>query len=174
MFEILELAGTPRSSIRLQTQRGTDIDNEQAAPPDDRRMRVFERLVATHFGWTVRKPPCGVYNCAGHVWASRRTAVYEQKWYDLILEEDGYRMLQGGESPVIGDLALYRLTTGEILHVGLIMEIRRLSGDSTGSSASFPWALSKWDDASGEVLHHFRDVPYAEQDYTVSFWTDRP
>lgn len=137
---------------------------------------MFERLVSAHPGWEIRKRACGVYNCFGHVWASRRTAVYEESEVERILADDGYRVLASAETPLQGDLALYALVAGgDLLHVGLVVELRRISssgGSPLGHGA--PWVLSKWNDVSGEVVHHVNDVPFPADEFSVAFWTDRP
>src|ERR1035438_4083772 len=106
----------------------------------------------------VRRPPTGMYTCAGHVWASRRTGLYETSDYETILNEDGYRTLRENELPRPGDLVLYRLEgPDEILHVGEIVEMCSLV---PGGAPSIPRVLSKVDATSGEVLHAVENVPY--------------
>ena len=125
--------------------------------------------------WVERKPPSGTYNCAGHVWACRRTAIYDdlENQVETIFKDDSYRLFkQGGEALSIGDLVVYwDRTSGKklFLHVGVIAEIRMLAG----SVKQVPWVLSKWDDTSGEVLHNCWRHPF-EPPVDVEFWTDRP
>jgi len=176
MFELPHLAGSPASGIVLETRLRRRIRNSQAPDPDARATAIFRRLLASHRGWELRKPESGIYNCFGHVWASRRTAVYDQPGVEDILLDDGYRRLSSNESPVQGDIGIYYDSAGtSVLHVGLVSDLRRISS-STGAEVGAPvaWLLSKWNDASGEVLHHFRDVPWADGDFTLAFWTDRP
>ena len=119
-----------------------------------------------------RKPACGVYNCAGLAWASRRTAIYDDVDWDLIFAEDGYRKLSAGENPFLGDLVVYREKDIGYLHVGVIVEC-----ESRVGGLLIPRVLSKWDDASGEYIHWFNDAPfYHEKDYVVQleYWSDRP
>lgn len=175
MFEFLKLSGSSEKGIEVQTKRGTSIPNLQAPPPDARTIQVFQALLHKHRQWVLRKEACGLYNCAGHVWASRRTAIYDQPSFELILREDDYRVLLSGEAPHHGDLVLYRIAgNGNILHVGVVSELRELTvpGSLPDSATRIPWILSKWNDTTGEVLHHYRDVPWSE--YEVFFWTDRP
>lgn len=176
MLEFLRFGGSSERRIALQTRLASPIPNSQAPEPDSQSIAVFQRLLSKHPGWSLRKPPCGIYNCAGQVWASRRTAIYEQEWYERILQDDGYRRLGVGEEPSHTDLAIYLMTdTGNILHVGIVTELRQLVQFGTSrSSQEIPWILSKWNDASGEVLHHFNDVPYEKNVWEVCFWTDRP
>ena len=76
--------------------------------------------------WRERKPATGVYNCAGHVWASRRTAILKPESWQVILKEDGYRCFACPETPVAGDLVLYAgRDVGEYIHAGMIMDMRK-------------------------------------------------
>jgi hypothetical protein len=177
MFESALLLGTTERSIVVQTHRGRDIQNSIEPPVGDAERRKYERLLQ-QFGqnWVRRKPATGVYNCAGHVWASRRTSIFEESEYEAILKDDGYRQLEEGERPLVGDLVLYRDQDARIgfLHVGIIVELRP---GITAESPRIPWVLSKWDSASGEVLHqltdagHFYRAPFAP---VAEYWTERP
>lgn len=171
MFELLRLGGTPERSIVVETRLRTSIPNSQAPEPDDRLRRVFARLVASHPAWEVRRAACGVYNCFGHVWAGRRTAIYEPSGVNAILGDDGYRKLAPSEAPFPGDIALYLTADGNILHAAEVVEIRRLS-TPVGLGSGTPYALSKLNDSTGEVLHHLKDVPW--EDANVEIWTERP
>lgn len=177
MFELPHLAGSRERGIEVQTRLAARIPNSQALEPDSQSVAVFERLLEKHPNWILRKRPCGIYNCAGHAWASRRTAIYEQKWYERILQDDGYRRIGVSEEPSHSDLAIYFiLGSRQIMHVGIVTELRWVehSGSSSSAGQRIPWVLSKWNDASGEVLHHVNDVPFGEGNWEVSFWTDRP
>ena len=116
--------------------------------------------------------PQGVYNCAGHVWASRRTAIYAESEWQKIYEQDGYRELRSDEDPQIGDLAIYLSETAGFLHVGTIINLAPPIGQG---GSPIPEILSKWDDTSGEFLHFAPDVPFAISipDWQISYWTDR-
>lgn len=174
MFETVRLLGSDETELALQTRRSRQIRNAQAAEVvTDKAREVFARLSANHGRWEPRKPACGVYNCSGHVWASRRTAIYEESEIEKILADDGYRALRD-ERPTISDLVLYYVNN-TLYHVGVVFEFRRLDvivelGDTREVDAA-PWVLSKWNDSSGEVLHHVNDVPWA--DCEVKFITDR-
>ena len=42
-------------------------------------------------------------------------------------------------------------------------------------SEPIPWAVSKWADWTGEVLHSVHDHPYQETfGAAIQYWTDRP
>lgn len=175
MFQLLKLGGTPESGIALATRGGTPIPNCQAPNISSASIRKFRRLLQNHNLWHERKPPCGLYNCFGHVWASRRTAIYEQTAVELIFREDRYRPLRSNESPECGDVVLY-CCSGQhrsILHVGLVCELRRLISANMQVGLPIPWVLSKWDDSSGEVLHQFNDIPWKQNEVTIAFLTER-
>src|SRR5262245_55764449 len=162
MLELLRLAGSPQKSIRLQTRAGTDVENDQAAPPDERMVRIADALAAKHPFWSRRRPHFGIYNCAGHVWANRRTSVREARWWNVILKDDGYRRIDEREI-MPGDAAIYTVPGGTFLHVGLVMELRPFSGSTSG--AVVPLILSKWNDSIGEFLHRPKDVPDSFEPY---------
>jgi|CZKU01.1.fsa_nt_gi hypothetical protein len=158
LFGGVHLFGTPMGSLGLETRGRTPIRNTVGLDAVAwGQQQKFAGMVRT-FGWVVRRPPTGMYNCAGHVWASRRTGLYETSDYETILNEDGYRTLRENELPRPGDLVLYRLEgTDEILHVGEIVEMCSLV---PGGAPSIPRVLSKVDATSGEVLHAVENVPY--------------
>lgn len=58
---------------------------------------------------------------------------------------------------------------GSLYHVGMVFEFREV--EATGRLKA-PWVLSKWDDVSGEVLHFWMDVPWANP--RTVFQTERP
>ena len=174
MFEIVKLGGSRESGIALETRKRTPLRNSQAPEVDQTAIQKFQRLLQRYTGWELRKTACGLYNCFGLVWASRRTAIYDEPAVKNILQDDGYRELQNNESPSPGDVALYYdAQRKSILHVGLICELRQLYAGSEESRQRIPWILSKWNDTSGEVLHHFNEVPWQPNDFTVAFWTER-
>ncbi len=125
------------------------------------------------------------YNCAGHVWASRRTVILAGEAdavIHMILADDGYRLLPLEEGAIQGDLVLYwNVTTGgrrTWLHVGVMSELRenqRAADDVPGIvDGRIPWVLSKWNHCTGEWLHRYNDVPYKTDGLLIEFWTDRP
>ena len=174
MFEQLKLIGPTERSIVVQTRKGTDIKNLVEIEPGFPERQRYQLLLRTHGEhWVERKPASGVYNCAGHVWASRRTAILEVDQWELVLQEDNYRRLPDHEPPVPGDLVLYVDTeSDEPLHVGEILGLRPGLGSG---SRGIPWVLSKWNSTSGEVMHHLNQVPYLALGFRVrtEFWTDR-
>jgi hypothetical protein len=179
MFERLRLLGSAERGIVLQTHKGREIENAIGAEPGPQELAKQARFIAPFQGrWKERKPPCGIYNCVGHVWASRRTAVYapgmEDK-IDWLLGDDGYRKLGEGEPVYPGDLALYWDAEPKVrsfLHVGMVT---RLAEGISRESPLVPFVLSKWSDTSGEYEHNCYDHPYHQhtQRLVIEFWTER-
>jgi hypothetical protein len=171
LFTEIKLIGTPLSKpLPLATRLGTQIDNEPGPPISEEAVKKHEQLVRKHGRWWQRRvDPVGGYNCAGHVWASRRAAVYESSEWRKIIAEDGYKPVRE-TVPIPGDLAIYLLPDGKIVHIG---EVMRIEGGAGEIKKAF--VLSKWDDLSGEYLHNVDDVPFKHQfpDMKVEFWTER-
>jgi hypothetical protein len=169
MFELLRLHGSSGGSIALQTRKGRDIPNElglELTPQHHSRYDLLLKRAGRN--WQLRRSPSGGYNCAGHVWASRRTCVYEVDWKN-ILDDDGYRRT---DHPVADDLVLYVERNYGILHIGRIVEMRQ---GLTAESSRIAWVVSKWNNWSGEVCHFVLDHPWGDEgfDVTLQFWTDR-
>ena len=176
MFGRVPFLGSTEKSIVVETLKGRRISNQIAPEPEFRGHEIYRKALKAHVGpvWRERKTATGGYNCAGHVWASRRTALYDSTEWRLILEDDGYAILPGSESAVFGDLALYvRQDNDEIWHVAQFIDLRLLL---TGGSNE-PWLLSKLNDRSGEVMHYacFLSTYYRTLGYEtrVEYWTDR-
>jgi hypothetical protein len=171
MFELQRLQGSSAFKIALQTRRGRDIDNTVGPELTEAHRRQYAALLrVSGREWRERKPPAAGYNCFGHVWASRRTCIYEEVEWRKILEDDGYRQTN---EPMPDDLVFYVERKCGVMHVGRMIEERE---GITQASDRIPWVVSKWSDWSGEVLHHIRDVPFEKQGFDVSIecWTDRP
>ena len=167
MFDVQRLIGQNRQELRLDTRAGQHIKNEVAPPPTQQSL-AREQVWLNKFRakWIKRIGPCGIYNCAGLVWASRRAAIYDDPEWDKIYQDDEYRELNGNESPMSGDLAIYSHSEVGYIHVGQVLYLE--SGLlETGSSipkipskwdsetgSPIPKILSKWDDASGEYIHY--------------------
>ncbi|MCH7545281.1 MAG: hypothetical protein IID30_02615 [Planctomycetes bacterium] len=172
MFEIAKLSGTPEREIPLGTMRGTQIPNAVAiAEVPDYASRRYDRMRMSH-QWEQRKHPCGIYNCFGHVFATRRTSIYddENMWIRLIQAEDGYRLIGPSDQAVVGDIALYLHKADlSFLHVGRIVV-----ADYTGDLPLIK-VLSKWNDTAGEDIHVIHDVPYPSMglECEIEIWTDR-
>ena len=173
MFDQQKLIGQNKRMLRLDTRTGQPIENEVAALPTKQSL-AREQILATKFGtnWEKRIGLCGIYNCAGLVWASRRTAIYEDAEWDKIYQDDDYRELKGSELPMPGDLAIYSQNMVGYIHVGLVLS---LGQGVLPTGKPFPKILSKWGDASGEYIHYPGDVPFQGHfsDFQLKYWTDR-
>lgn len=168
MFELQRLSNGERRGIALATKLGTQIENEIAPSPTEQHRLRFAALMQKHPTWRLRKAPVGGYNCFGHVWASRRTAIYDLAVVRLILAEDGYRITQ---HPEVDDLVLM-VEGSDVFHVGRVAQLKSIAPGST----PVPWMVSKLDDWGGEVIHSAYDHPYDESQgfrIEIQFWTDR-
>ena len=171
MLELLTLVGTPPPpGIALETTKGWAIPNSKAPPSPATAQADFLRLFATHPAWRLRKLACGQYNCAGLVWATRRTAIYDTAAFWRILQDDGCRQTKDGEPALPGDLALYceKGQAHHITHIGQVIWTDRADGiDFTQT-----WFLSKPNDTFGEFIHPAMD--YMDFDcLDLTYWTDR-
>lgn len=175
MFDSPILQGAPRG-IALETGKRTPIPNEVAPEPSQVNRERYNLLRAKHGqNWEERRSPYGACNCAGLVWAARRTAIYEGSAWDRILSDDGYREIHEGSARV-GDLAIYADPDPKVgfLHVGLVVSFDPVL---TGSLNKVPRVLSKLSDFSGEIAHRAPDImalyksPLNAQ---IRYWTDRP
>ncbi len=170
MFEEEILLGDTERSIALATRKGRSIRNVVAPDPDEQARRKYA-FVRKKFGqsWTNRKGPCGGYNCYGMVFATRRTAIYEDGQIADILKDDGYRRIRENEVRP-GDIVLYRERTQGLLHVALVLRREQWDG-----AIPISFALSKWNDSFGEDEHNVHHHIWPEPEYHVAleFWTER-
>ena len=173
MFDVQKLIGQNRRKLRLDTRAGQHIENEVALPPTQQSL-AREQILVNKFGanWEKRIEPCGIYNCTGLVWASRRTAIYGDPEWEKIYQDDAYRELNDSELPMPGDLAIYSHSEAGYIHVGLVLY---LEPGLVKTGSPIPKILSKWNDASGEYIHFPGDVPFRDEvaDFQLRYWTDR-
>jgi hypothetical protein len=83
----------------------------------------------------------------------------------MVLDDDSYRMLQVGEPPMEGDIALY-WEQGEVDHVGVIVDFKdpiAMGGNQ------IPVVMSKWG-FGPEYVHVIGSTPYGD---AIEIWTDR-
>ena len=172
MFDHIHLLGPQESSIVVQTRRGTELDNVIEVSPSTMDQRKYQKWFERHGrGWRSRKPITGIYNCAGHVWASRRTSLTNHRQWRRILEEDDFAET---DTPIADDVVLYvDEDNDEIIHVARVVGLRE---GITPESSEIPWVVSKWGPISGEAIHFAHDVPYGRDGYRfrIEYWTDRP
>jgi hypothetical protein len=63
----------------LTTRAGNDIPNEVIPEPDPMEYAKQVRFLKKYGkNWQFRRAPGGGYNCAGHVWGSRKTSILEE------------------------------------------------------------------------------------------------
>ncbi len=170
-FAGLLLLGPNDESIIVQTRKGNSVKNAIDPSPRKDQIDKYRRLLEKHPNWVERVPAIGGYNCVGHVWASRRTGIFEQEQIDIVFRDDGFRIVDETKELIHpGDLVAYWSTDHQhFLHIGLVVELR----SAVGFTTSIPWVLSKMDATSGEVLHHFRDIDFPGFEYRFEFWTER-
>jgi hypothetical protein len=170
--------------IALETRTRRPIANEIPVEAPAEHLRKLANLTTLYgTAWKERKPFTSGYNCAGHVWASRRTSIFEEAALRLIIEEDGYRPFNTASSAVPGDIVMYwNETTGgqrSWLHTGVVWNLQpgliTVSDRPQGQGANpIPWVLSKWDSWSGEWFHRYDDVPFPRDGLVIEFLTERP
>jgi hypothetical protein len=149
--------------VQLQTRSGRNIPNEQRMPllgPNS--MRMEEQACKDMVPGIVTQSLCNLYNCAGMVFANRRTTVDDLAFLYTILSDDHYRQIAQNET-VPGDVVIYRGNDDEITHVGLIHW-----PDLT--NATFI-VRSQWGN-NGEYLHDLDRVPWV-YGRAAEFWTER-
>ncbi len=172
MFDDLYIRSSAEPSIVVNTHKGTELANVIEATPSHMDRMKYQRWFERHGQqWQSRKPVTGIYNCAGHVWANRRTSLTEHRQWRTILDEDSYIRT---DSPVADDIVLYvDEDNDDIIHVARVAELRE---GITPESEKIPWVVSKWGPISGEAMHFAHDVPYQQEGYrySVQYWTDRP
>jgi len=161
--ETVANVGQKRREIALATHLNSPIANEtcshEVAPSP--AQRAAEGKLAKMY--TRRRPPTAGYNCFGHAFALRRTAIFDDDGVDIdrILSEDGFALVSDSEAAP-GDVVLYSDERG-YTHAGRID--RRdptliITGSSTSSQVAI--VLSKFNDVSGEYEHKIDDVRWAD------------
>ncbi len=166
---LLTAQGTPihPQELPLFAKDGWSIPNEigQEWNPIQRReiVKFAPQLPSARL-----RSVSGVYNCAGLVFASRRTVIYRMELLYEILRHDGYRKI--GPPPVAmeGDVVIYvEDDTGQPAHIGIIMKIEPRIADATFDTT----VLSKWG-LHGEYIHRLECVPEIHGK-PKEFWSER-
>ncbi|MEQ1903876.1 MAG: hypothetical protein ABL888_06810 [Pirellulaceae bacterium] len=170
MFGLSELIGSPQNEIPLVTSKNNRIGNTQGAKVAIGRVLAFRDMCATRPNWRIRRDSFGLYNCAGLVWATRRTGISQNEDWLKILADDGYRQVS---EPQLDDLVLYRNSDDRtFLHVARIVGFEKGISET---SPKIPIVLSKWGHDLGECVHFDHDHGI-DNSYNVSieYWTERP
>jgi hypothetical protein len=172
MFGLSELNAHPPQSIAVATRLGNEVDNAQGARVAAGQVQAF-RDMCQRRRWDLRRDADGLYNCAGLVWASRRTGISRQADWDRILRDDGYRRVHKTEPLRPDDLVLYlEVEDNTYLHVARV--IRLIPGVANGSPP-IPIVLSKWGHNLGECIHNaYEHGMGSDFNVDILFWTDRP
>ena len=157
-------------ALKLFTLRNKNfIENE--IPDEDRNpnaLMTARELWASIFPEIRSRSLTAMYNCAGMVFAARRTCISNMRDIDLILRDDDYRRLSDEGLAEVGDLVVYR-RIGIPRHVGIVFE--KVPDLEAGQQPFHFRILSQWGD-DGEYLHRLRDVPTIFGDQ-IEFWSDR-
>ena len=158
-------------AISLSTHLGSIIPNEPCDPDVQVRGYTAERVKRVdqlYANARVRSFIAG-YNCFGHVFASRRTAVYDDmaKWVQAVLVEDGFGKIAEQQKCCEDDVVIY-CCDDEAIHVAKVVRFESLIVRSLGevnAPARTPIVLSKFFDFSGEYEHPIGDTKWAEGCY---------
>lgn len=154
-------------ALLIETRQSWKIPNEM-------RPELHPAVLAASLAiWKQAKPNAklrsitGTYNCIGMIVAARRT------WADpehllRILQEDGYRKLASAVEAQFGDVVVYRDSTNEVSHAGMVV---RKNLYDPNYPRDILVVLSKWGH-EGEYEHDASDVP-ALCGKPAEYWTDR-
>lgn len=165
--------GDTRQRLALATKAGNPIPNEIGASLTSNDFNKWNQTYAKYsfsLNWRQRKLPDGSYNCAGHVWGSRRTCIHDQEAILQIFGEDKFKTITENQAD-IGDIAVYwQAPSRDFLHAGRIVKIEK-----GGNIVSTIHVLSKLNDWGGEIIHRLPDLPYRQQGipFLTEIWTDR-
>lgn len=156
----ISTTGNNSWKIDLATHLGSAIENETCGPELrlTGRREVAERRYTEL--WSRRREPTAGYNCFGHVFACRRTTLYDAD-IEQILWEDGFGNIGDESQFLVGDVVVYWDERGPV-HVAEIVRFDGviLTGEAHGPDR-VPYVLSKFDDVSGEYEHSIDDNKWA-------------
>jgi hypothetical protein len=143
-------SGTGTWSIALATHFDTAVKNETTDPALALSGVRAKREDAFRAKYAVRRPPVAGYNCFGHIFALRRTALYDfdTSVLETILDEDGYGEVH---EAAVGDVVVYFDTKLQPFHAGRVVRFDRLFVGLASNEVAI--VLSKFDDVSGEYEH---------------------
>jgi len=139
------------NSIVVQTRLGANVENNQHKKIEGWELAKADEIRKRYNLAIFRTEPCGMYNCHGLTFASRRTRIYEPKEIAKILDHDYYQELDIADL-LPGDIVVY-YDSGDAQHSGIIIRV-----DSVGT-AKVPIVVSKWGNGQ-EVIHQVTMCPY--------------
>ena len=156
--------GQKGREIALATHLNSPIANETCSP--DVTLSPGRSAAETKLAkmYKPRRPPTAGYNCFGHAFAMRRTAIFDYDRagdIDRILHEDGFAPVSENEAAP-GDVVLYSDEQGHT-HAGRIdrTEPTLILPGSPITSSQAIIVLSKFDEFSGEYEHKIGDERWA-------------
>jgi hypothetical protein len=135
--------------IRLQTARGTDIENEQGVEISTFERNWMATLAHDHPQAVLRTSESATYNCHGMTFASRRTQIWSAPAVRLILVEDSYTEITDVHDVLPGDVVVYYGDDGDPSHSGNVVE--------NAPPLFVPRIVSKWGKGP-ELVHLVWDV----------------
>jgi len=157
-------------ALKLFTYRNRHFI-ENAMPEEDRSpaaLRAAREFWIGQFSELTPRSLTAMYNCAGMVFACRRTCVSKMQDVDTVLVDDGYHVVSNQRDVDVGDLVVYRRGSAP-KHVGIVYEKAALL--DVGQEPFAFRVLSQWGE-DGEFLHKLSDVPALFGD-RIEFWSDR-
>lgn len=159
-------------SIQLETHFQTPIPNDTCNPDLSMRgprLREEERFRSLY---TQIRPPIAGYNCAGQVFAGRRTTILDLGLIHRILDEDGFSDVT---SLMAGDVVVYSDDDGP-MHAARVARLDEQSVgllETGGPTVTFTLVHSKFDDMSGEYEHRVDDQRWARWHVAWQAYRDR-
>jgi len=150
---IVGLGSPDEGKIVIQTRKGNDIQNNQLFAITRWDCQMARELKRKYPLATFRTSLCGIYNCHGLTFASRRARIYRSSEIVRILEEDDYQEIQTKDLKP-GDVVVY-YKKGDAQHSGIVLRVDHIG------SISIPIVLSKWGSGQ-EAIHSLYDCPYSE------------
>lgn len=152
MVELIQLADSrDKGPLPLATRKRNLIRNTQRLPKAKEATRKAHEEVSHAHPFVRLRSLSSTYNCAGLVFANRRTFV-EMDDVSLILKDDGYKKISR-QLLMAGDIVLYKDESGGLTHVAVVVANEPGIGDVLSITV-----LSQWG-ATGEYLHRLADVP---------------
>jgi hypothetical protein len=154
------------NSVLLGTLRTRHIRNERRPEWKPADLREGVAICKKSFPDLITRSVTAIYNCVGMVFATRRTWVDTSLVYKL-LADDGYERLTSIDDAQVGDVAVYKTSTGTVMHVGVFIE---KNADVQRARFSFR-ILSKWGPWA-EFIHRPDEV-FPAWGTLSEVWTDR-
>lgn len=154
--------------LALETRTGKPIPNIQKLPQAPEAIRAAVDMFTRNYPGIRVRSLSSTYNCAGLVFATRRTGI-EMVHLPLIMTEDGYKKVLKPSEVRVCDIVIYRKEPdGPIRHIGIVVE---LAFDIENATPRFQ-IVSQWG-YNGEYLHEESEVPTVHYGSHREYWTER-